>query len=136
LTFKEVYIVKSAIDYLAENLYQGEKIFVDCFDLHSDFTALSTKKREVKGKCKYKRVAQEKKESKKIRSVCIICVLYTSIYVLLACPIVGNTPRPATLTSTLDTFQFCYLILILLILSTKFWHPSYTLSPEQNRFTL
>jgi hypothetical protein len=80
LTFKEVYIVKSAIEYLAENLYQGEKIFVDCFDLHSDFTALSTKKREVKGKCKYKRVAQEKKESKKNQK-CLhhLCPLYFDI---------------------------------------------------------
>jgi hypothetical protein len=41
-------------------------------------------KREVKGKCKHKRAAQEKKESKKIRSACILCVLYTSIYALLA----------------------------------------------------
>jgi hypothetical protein len=63
--FKEVYIVKSAIEYLAENLYQADKIFVDCFELHFDFAALSTKKREVKDKCKYKRAAQEKKERKK-----------------------------------------------------------------------
>jgi hypothetical protein len=62
---KEVYIVKSAIEYLTENLYQVDKIFVDCFELHFDFVALSTKKREIKGKCKYKRTAQEKKESKK-----------------------------------------------------------------------
>jgi hypothetical protein len=82
--FKDVYIVKTAIEYLAENLYQADKIFVDCFELHYDFAALLTKKkREVKGKCKYKRVAQEKK-SKKIKSACILCVLYTSIYVLLA----------------------------------------------------
>jgi hypothetical protein len=80
LTFKEVYIVKSVVEYLAENLYQADKIFVDCFELHYDFVALSTKKREGKGKCKYKRAAQEKK----IRSACILCVLYTSIYVLLA----------------------------------------------------
>jgi hypothetical protein len=33
--------------------------------LYSDFAALLTKKREVKGKYKYKRAAQEKKESKK-----------------------------------------------------------------------
>jgi hypothetical protein len=65
LTFKEVYIVKSAVEYLAENLYQGDKIFVDCFELHSDFAALSTKKIEVKDKCKYKSVVQEKKERKK-----------------------------------------------------------------------
>jgi hypothetical protein len=42
--FKEVYIVKSAIEYLTENLYQADKIFIDCFELHSDFAALSTKK--------------------------------------------------------------------------------------------
>jgi hypothetical protein len=59
-------------------------IFVDWLELYSDFAALSTKKREVKGKCKYKRAAQEKKERKKIRSACILCVLYTLIYVLLA----------------------------------------------------
>jgi hypothetical protein len=41
---KEVYIVKSAIEYLAENLYQADKIFVDCFELHSIFAAHSTKK--------------------------------------------------------------------------------------------
>jgi hypothetical protein len=29
LTFKKVYIVKSAVEYLAENLYQVDKIFVD-----------------------------------------------------------------------------------------------------------
>jgi hypothetical protein len=40
---KEVYIVKSAIEYLAENLYQIDKILVDCFELHSDFAALSEK---------------------------------------------------------------------------------------------
>jgi hypothetical protein len=33
--------------------------------LHFDFAALSTKKREVNDKCKYKRAAQEKKERKK-----------------------------------------------------------------------
>jgi hypothetical protein len=49
---KEVYIVKSAIEYLAKNLYQADKIFVDCFESHSDFAALLKKKREVKGKCK------------------------------------------------------------------------------------
>jgi hypothetical protein len=38
--FKEVYIVKSAKEYLAENLYQADKISVDCFELHSDFAAL------------------------------------------------------------------------------------------------
>jgi hypothetical protein len=63
LTFKEVYIVKSAIEYLAENLYQADKIFVDCFELHSDFVAFLIKKREVKDKCKYKRVAQKSKNN-------------------------------------------------------------------------
>jgi hypothetical protein len=82
--FKEVYIVKSAVEYLAENLYQADKIFVDCFELYYDSAALSTKKGEVKEKCKYKIAAQEKKKAKKIRSACILCVLYTSIYVLLA----------------------------------------------------
>jgi hypothetical protein len=85
LTFKEVYIVESDIEYLAKNLYQADKIFVDIFELHSDFATLSTKKREVEVKCKYKRAEQEKKESKKkIRSDCILCVLNTLIYVLLA----------------------------------------------------
>jgi hypothetical protein len=42
LTVKEVYIIKSAAEYLIENLYQANKIFVDCFELHSDFAALST----------------------------------------------------------------------------------------------
>jgi hypothetical protein len=45
LTFKEVYIVKSAIEYLAENLYHTDKIFVDCFELHFDFAALLIKKK-------------------------------------------------------------------------------------------
>jgi hypothetical protein len=63
LTFKEVYIVKSAIEYLADNLYQADKIFVDCFELHSDFAALLIKKREVKDKCKYKRAAQKSKNN-------------------------------------------------------------------------
>jgi hypothetical protein len=58
--FKEVYIVKSAIEYLVDNLYQIDKIFVDCFELRSDFAALSTKK-EVKGKCKYKRATKKEK---------------------------------------------------------------------------
>jgi hypothetical protein len=61
--FKEVYIVKSAIEYLAENLYQTDKIFVDWFELYYDSAALSTKK-EVRGKCKYKRATQEKKAKK------------------------------------------------------------------------
>jgi hypothetical protein len=43
--FKEVYIVKSAIEYLVDNMYQTDKIFVDCFELRSDFVALSTKKK-------------------------------------------------------------------------------------------
>jgi hypothetical protein len=43
--FKEVYIVKSAIEYLVDNLYQTDKIFVDCFELRSYFAALSTKKK-------------------------------------------------------------------------------------------
>jgi hypothetical protein len=60
LTFKEVYIVKSAIEYLVENLYQTDKIFVDCVELHSDFAALSTKKEDVKGNYKYKRATKEK----------------------------------------------------------------------------
>jgi hypothetical protein len=46
--FKEVYIVKSSIEYLAENLYQADKIFVDCIELHSDFAALSTKQKRSK----------------------------------------------------------------------------------------
>jgi hypothetical protein len=62
LTFKEVYIVKSAIVNLTENLYQADMIFVDCFKLYSDFTALLIKKREVKSKYKYKRATQEKKQ--------------------------------------------------------------------------
>jgi hypothetical protein len=52
LTVKEVYIIKSAVEYLIENLYQTNKIFVDWFELHSDFAALSTEikrnKRQVK----------------------------------------------------------------------------------------
>jgi hypothetical protein len=44
LTFKKVYIVKSAIEYLPENLYQANKIFVDWFELYPNFAALSTKK--------------------------------------------------------------------------------------------
>jgi hypothetical protein len=39
-------------------------ILIDWFELYPDFAALSTKKREVKGKCKYKRAAQEKKAKK------------------------------------------------------------------------
>jgi hypothetical protein len=78
LTFKEVYIVKSAVEYLAENLYQADKIFVDCFELHSDFVALSTKKREGKGKCKYKRAAQEKNK-KNQKCLHPLCPLYFDI---------------------------------------------------------
>jgi hypothetical protein len=66
-----------------ENLYHADKIFVDYFELYLDSAALLTKKKEVKGKCKYKRAAQEKK-SKKSRSARILCVIYTSIYVFLA----------------------------------------------------
>jgi hypothetical protein len=41
-------------------------------------------KKEVNGEFKYKIAAQEKKKkAKKIRSACILGVLYTSIYVLL-----------------------------------------------------
>jgi hypothetical protein len=80
LTFKEVYIVKSAIEYLAENLYQADKIFIDCFELHFDFTALSEKKREVKGMCKHKRAAQDKKRKQKNQK-CLhtLCPLYFDI---------------------------------------------------------
>jgi hypothetical protein len=46
LAFKEVYIAKSVVQYLAENLYHADKIFVDSFELYSDFAALSTKKEE------------------------------------------------------------------------------------------
>jgi hypothetical protein len=41
-----------------------DKIFVDWLELYSDFVALSTKKKEVKGKCKYNITASEK--SKKL----------------------------------------------------------------------
>jgi hypothetical protein len=41
---KEVYIVKSAVEYLVENLYHADKIFVDWFELNPDFVALLTKK--------------------------------------------------------------------------------------------
>jgi hypothetical protein len=44
-------------------LYQADKIFVDCFELYSDFVALSMRKSEVKGK--YRRAAQEKKRKQK-----------------------------------------------------------------------
>jgi hypothetical protein len=64
LTFKKVYIIKSAVEYFAENLYQVDKIFVYCFKLYSDFAALSTKK-EVNGKFKYKIAAQKKRKQKK-----------------------------------------------------------------------
>jgi hypothetical protein len=50
--------VKLVLQYLAENLYQVDKVFVDWFELNSDFfAALSTKKEELKGKYKYKRAA-------------------------------------------------------------------------------
>jgi hypothetical protein len=42
--FKEVYFVKSAVEYLAENMYQVDKIFVDCFELSYDSAALLIKK--------------------------------------------------------------------------------------------
>jgi hypothetical protein len=41
--FKEIYIIKSAVEYLAENLYQDDKIFVDCFELHFDSITLLKK---------------------------------------------------------------------------------------------
>jgi hypothetical protein len=44
--FKELYIFKLAIEYLTENLYQADKIFVDCFELHYDFAVLSEEKKE------------------------------------------------------------------------------------------
>jgi hypothetical protein len=37
--------VKTIVQYLAENLYQADKIFVNWFELYPDFAALSTKKR-------------------------------------------------------------------------------------------
>jgi hypothetical protein len=43
--FKEVYIIKSVVEYLAENLYQADKIFVDWFELYPNFAALLIKKR-------------------------------------------------------------------------------------------
>jgi hypothetical protein len=42
--FEEVYIVKSVVAYLAENLYQADTIFVDWFELYSNFAAFSIKK--------------------------------------------------------------------------------------------
>jgi hypothetical protein len=35
--------VKSTIEYLAENLYQTDKVFIDWFELYSDFATLSIK---------------------------------------------------------------------------------------------
>jgi hypothetical protein len=78
-----VYIVKSAIEYLVDNLYQADKIFVDWFELYFDSTTLSTEKREVKGKCKYKRAAQEKKESKKKSEV--LASFVSSILLYMSC---------------------------------------------------
>jgi hypothetical protein len=52
-------------------------IFVDCFELYSDSAALS-KKREVKGKCKYKRATQEKKQ-KNQKCMHPLCPLYFDI---------------------------------------------------------
>jgi hypothetical protein len=43
--FKEVYIIKSVVEYLAENMYQADKIFVDWFELYSNFAALLIKRR-------------------------------------------------------------------------------------------
>jgi hypothetical protein len=80
LTFKDVYIVKTALGYLANNMYQADKMFVDCFELHSNFVALS-EKREVKDKCKHKRAAQEKKKESKKNQKCMyhLCTLYFDI---------------------------------------------------------
>jgi hypothetical protein len=82
LTFKEVYIVKSAIEYLAENLYQVDEIFVDCFELHSDFVALLEKKREVKSKCKHKRAAHKKRKQKKSK---VLASFVSSILRYMSC---------------------------------------------------
>jgi hypothetical protein len=38
------YDTNSALEYLAENLYQADNIFVDWFELYYDFAALSIKK--------------------------------------------------------------------------------------------
>jgi hypothetical protein len=76
LTFKDVYIVKSALEYLANNMYQADKMFVDCFELHSNFVALS-EKREVKDKCKHKRAAQEKKKKAKKKSEVHVSFVYS-----------------------------------------------------------
>jgi hypothetical protein len=65
-------------------LYQADKIFADWFGLYSDFVELSTKKREVKGKCKYKRAAQEKIKKKKKSEVLASFVSSILRYVLLA----------------------------------------------------
>jgi hypothetical protein len=43
LAFKEFYIVKLVVEYLAENLYHANKVFVDWFEMCSDFAALSIK---------------------------------------------------------------------------------------------
>jgi hypothetical protein len=44
------------VEYLPENLYQADNIFVDWYELCSDFAALSIKK----GKCKNKRAVEKK----------------------------------------------------------------------------
>jgi hypothetical protein len=65
-------------------MYQTDKVFLiglNCVMFLQHF--LQNKKEEVKDKCKYKRAAQEKKATK-IKSACILCVLHTSIYALLA----------------------------------------------------
>jgi hypothetical protein len=51
------------------------------------------------------RIRKKAKKKKQIRSACIICVIYTLIYVLLAQTSVENTFRLATLTGTLDTYS-------------------------------
>jgi hypothetical protein len=50
--------------------------------LHYDFAALS-EKREVKGKCKHKRAAEEKKESKKKSKV--LAFFVSSILRYMSC---------------------------------------------------
>jgi hypothetical protein len=36
--------MKSAVEYFVENLYQADKIFIDCFELYYDSAAFLTKK--------------------------------------------------------------------------------------------
>jgi hypothetical protein len=54
-------------------------MFVDWFELYYDFTTLSTKKKEVKEKCNYKRATQEKKERKNQKLLHPLCPLYFDI---------------------------------------------------------